>query len=106
MELTGPQLRTLRWYLEHRDGPPTLGGFLRRSTRMFILWVACGVLCTALFTQIGMPEGVYVIVGMFLGGSLREIRQHNWAVQVWPAVAAVVNWELVERLVAEAGRHS
>ena len=102
MRLTGPQLRTLRWYLEHRDTPPTFGVFLRRFARVFVLWVACGVLCASAFARIGLPEAAYLIAGVFLGATLREIRQHVWAVRVWPAIAAVVDWERAARLVAEA----
>ena len=102
MQLTGPQLRTLRWYLDHRDNPPTLGGFLRRFARVFVLWVACAALCGVAFIRIGVPEGAYLIGGTFLGAALREIRQHTWAARVWPVIAAVVDWERAARLVAAA----
>ena len=76
MRLTGPQLRELRWHLEHRDSPPTLGRFLRRFAWVFVRWIVCAALGTAVFVRIGWPEGAYLIGGMFLGAALRVIRQH------------------------------
>ena len=102
MQLTGPQVRTLRWHLEHRDSPPTWGGFLRRFARVLILWVACAALCAVTFVRIGLPECAYLMGGVFLGAALREVRQYRWAVSIWPAIAAVMDWERAERLVAKA----
>lgn len=106
MRLTGPQIRTLRWHVEHRNKPPTLGGFFRDSARIMVLWIACAIFCIAYFTFVSLPEGAYVCGGAFLGAILREVRQYRWAVSVWPAIAAVMDWERAERLVAEAENQS
>src|SRR4051812_30364167 len=102
MQLTGPQIRALRWHLENRNSPSTLGRFLQRFARVLVLWVACAALSAVVFVRIGLPEGAYVTAGAFLGAALREFRQHRWGVSVWPAIAAVVDWDRAERLVADA----
>jgi hypothetical protein len=102
MQLTGPQLRTLRWYLDHRHSPPTFGGFLRRFARVLVLWVAVGVVLSLVAIQIGWPELAYLFAGLVLGAILREARLHVSATQIWPAIAAAIDWERTERLVAEA----
>jgi hypothetical protein len=101
MHLTGPQFRTVKYYLDHRDHAPTWAEFARRYTRYLVLWTMTGVAASYLFTQMGFPMLAYLVVGMFAGAALREMRQHHHVIRAWPAIALIVNWDRARELVTE-----
>ena len=100
MKLTGPQLRTVRYYLQHRDHAPTWGGFLRGFARTLVLWAVVGVAGGYLCVALDRPMFAYLLAGMLVGAALREVRQHHHVSRAWPAIAAIVDWERAQALVA------
>jgi len=100
IQLTRSQIRLLRYYLDHRNQPPTVVDFLRKFGLVLLLWVAfAAASCWYCFSK-GMPEFAYVLIGLFAGAILREIRQLIWTMQVWPAAVAITDWRRVEELLA------
>src|SRR5262249_26951785 len=99
MELTRPQRRMLRFYREHRDKPPTIGGFVRHGARVLVVWGGWAAAVGIYFSSVReSPALAYLFVGMFTGAALREFRGYVYTVQVWPALAAIVDWQRVEEL--------
>ncbi len=98
MQLTGQQLRTVRYYLDHRDRPPTWAGFLRRFARVLVLWVVVGVAGCYLCVVAGLPTVAWLLAGMLVGAALREARQHHHVSRAWPAIAAIVDWDRAQAL--------
>jgi hypothetical protein len=100
MKLTDPQLRTVRYYLKHRDHAPTWAGFFRRFARTLFLWTITGVVGSYVCVVMGLPMLAFLLVGMLVGAALRELRQHHHVSQSWPAVAAIVDWKRAQELEA------
>ena len=105
MQLTGPQLRTVRYYLDHRYHAPTWAGFLRRFARVLVLWAAVGAVGGYMCVAAGVPMVAWLLAGMLVGAALRDARHHSHVSRAWPAIAAIVDWERAEAL-AEAQRHA
>lgn len=103
MQLTGPQLRTVQYYLDHRHSPPTWAGFLRRFARVLLQWAAMGAAGIYLCVAAGVPMVAWLLAGMLVGGVLREARQHHHVSRAWPAIAAIVDWERAQALAAAPG---
>jgi hypothetical protein len=95
-------MRTLQYYLAHRDRSPTVGEFLRRFSGVLLFWTVCAAALAWYFVSIGWSGLAYLCVGVFAGAALREFRQHLWTVRVWPAIVAATDWNRVEDLVARA----
>ena len=102
MQFTKAQMRTLRYYYDHRERLPTAAGFLRRFYATLILWSGTAVVASLVCVKLGFPEFAYLSVGILLGAALREIRQHIWTVRVWPAILAIIDCQELEKLVREA----
>ena len=102
MQLTGPQRRTLQFYLQHENKLPTWAWFFRRFSRTLVLWTTVGAIGSTVCVQVGVAFLALFLVGMLVGAALREIRQFHFGRQCWPVVAAIVNWERAQKL--EAGQ--
>jgi hypothetical protein len=103
MRLTAPQIRMVRFYLDHKNSPPTLGQFFRRAAKMLILWIAfCAAGCYLVYL-VGQPYWGLLLVGLFVGAAVREYRHFHYTIQVWPALTEVLDWKKVEELAALSG---
>lgn len=100
IQLTRPQVRFLRYYLNHRNQPPTIGDFLRKFGRTLLLWVVFAIASSWYCVARGMPGMAYLLIGLFAGAGLREIRQLLWTMQVWSAAVAITDWRRVEELLS------
>ena len=104
MHLTGQQLRTLRYYLKHKDHNPTWGEFLTEFGLTLILWTVIGAVGGILTEQIGMPLIGVFMVGMLLGAAIREAHQHDNLSRSWPALSMIVDWDRAQALLEESER--
>jgi hypothetical protein len=102
MQLTTSQLRVLRYYHDHRTKGPTVGGFLYRFAKVLILWIAFAVVGSWILFEKEIFGFAYLLIGIFVGAILREIRHLIWAMQVWPILVAITNWQRVEELLPKS----
>jgi len=101
MQLTKEQRRNLELYARYRSAPPTLWQLFRLNARRYLLVAALLAIVFLLAPLAGTQSLAYLAAGMLLGAIVRDIGTFWRFVRVWPATAAVLDWERVETLVAE-----
>ena len=102
MQLTKEQRRNLELYAKYRSSPPTFWELFRLNLPRYLLFAAL-IVIVYLLVQLGAPQPVvWLGAGLLLGAILRDVGTFWRFVRVWPATAAVIDWDQVEGLLSEA----
>jgi ABC-type long-subunit fatty acid transport system fused permease/ATPase subunit len=100
MELNKAQRRNLELYRQYREETPTLFNLFRGNLWRYLLMVAFAILAMLLIPSLANGAVVYGVLGLVVGAILRDVGYFRQFRQVWPATAAVLDWERVEALLA------
>ena len=85
---------------ECRATPLTIRFLVRKNLKAY---AALGLLFTAIgtvYVLLDMPTLAVAVAGVWFGLILRDIGTFRTVVKTWPYQAAVMNWELIDRLSA------
>lgn len=104
MQLTKLQLQVVQFYLDHRHHAPKWSEFLRLFGRTLVVWAITGVVGSYLCAALGGQPMAWLVAGMMIGATLREVRHYHAVRQLWPATTAIIDWKRAERLVAAQKR--
>ncbi|HKI33431.1 MAG TPA: hypothetical protein VKA46_16370 [Gemmataceae bacterium] len=98
MELTRFQRKNLVAYRQYHDDPPTWGGYFRRTWHLYLFivgWIIGGAL---LVYWLGFPLVSAVLLGMLAGCLIRDYGMYRKFLQLWPALAEILDWERIDDL--------
>lgn len=101
MHLTKEQRQNLELYVTFRSSPPTLWLFFRLNARRYLLIAVLLVILFFLAPAAGVQWLTWLAAGMLLGAILRDAGTFWRYARVWPATAAVLDWERLEALLSE-----
>ncbi|MDZ4687102.1 MAG: hypothetical protein SH850_18655 [Planctomycetaceae bacterium] len=105
MPLTKLQLSALRFYSAHRDRAPTLLGMAQRMAVNYCLRVVIAAVAAVACEMMGVPMIGFLVVGMLIGGTLRDVGISIRTTQIWPVLLAVLDWNRIDQLLTEAEQH-
>ena len=100
MRTVSDQVLARRMLQMREQGGYRIGQFLRINARKYILYGLYFVVALASLAVLGMWIGFYLVLGLFLGSSLRDLGWVRASRRTWPFTMRVVNWDLVEQLAA------
>ncbi len=102
MQLTKEQQQNLELYAKYRISPPTFWELFRLNLPRYVVFAAL-IAIVFFLVQFGAPQAVaWLGAGLLLGAILRDVGTFWRFVRVWPATAAVIDWDRVEALLSEA----
>ena len=102
MQLTKEQVQNLELYARYRTSPPTFWQLFRLNLKRYLLVAALVVILFLLAPTAGVQWPAGLAAGLLLGAILRDVATFWRFVRVWPATAAVLDWERVEALLSDA----
>ena len=85
---------------EYRTTPPTVARLFRKSLKMHVALSLLFGCSAGLLTLLGMSTAAVAFGGAWLGAMSRDLGMFRRVVQIWPHEAAVLDWELIDRLAA------
>ena len=98
--MTPNQRMMLMSYQSFRRSPPTVPGLIVRFLPVWLLlFIVCGAI-VVLGVVRNLHVGTGLGVGLFVGIVARDIGFAIRTASGWPVVNAIINWELVEKLLS------
>ena len=102
MQLTKEQRQNLELYAEYHTSPPKFWQLFRLNLPRYLLSAAL-IAIVFFLVQFGAPQSAaWLVAGLLLGTILRDVGTFWRFVRVWPATAAVIDWDRVDALLSEA----
>ena len=98
MQLTKGQRRNLELYATYRSAPPTFWQLLRVNLPRLAFMALLVVLLYVLAPTAGTEWLALMVTGLFLGVLVRDIGRFWQFVRMWPVLAAVLDWQRIDRL--------
>jgi len=98
MALTGLQRTLLRRYQGYRSKPPTFLGLLRQSWQVEVILIAASAFGAWYAYHSHLYGAACFIGGLLVGALARDIGIFRRALQVWPALLQVLDWQRVEQV--------
>ncbi len=96
MQLTREQRKNLELYRTYRQAPPTFWRLVRGNLWRYALMAALVALLFWLAPIAGLGAVPPIALGVLLGVLGRDTGIFLRFIRVWPALAAVLDWERVE----------
>lgn len=87
-----------RYMLEVREEGYTAGLFLRRNSKGYLIQLTQHVAAIALCIYAQQWNLIYVIAGMIIGKSIRDLSWFRGIRKTWPLSEKVTDWEKVQRI--------
>ena len=97
MQLTPIQRIVLQRYLDYQKHGPTFASLMRQSWRAELIVIIVSVLGAWVVYRLHFPAMSYFIVGLMVGALARDAGSFRRVVQIWPAIAQVLDWQRVEQ---------
>jgi len=101
MNLTKLQKRNLEMYNHYRSSPPTYKFLFRRNLKRYLISLALVILVLTITTE-GLRPFAWIILGMFINSTLKDVGIFRRFIHLWPVTSAVLNWEQIDKLLADA----
>jgi hypothetical protein len=80
------------------QGGLSIGFFLRLSMRRYLILGVYFVLVEALCIQFQLWAILVLLIGIYLGGLIRDLGQFKASVRAWPFSERVMDWDKVQRI--------
>ena len=99
MKLTKIQRKLLKFYVQHRTTPPSVGSVLRSFA---VSWLVLALLAAAStwFIGAGWPAVAWLFIGTCAGAFLRDIGRIQILFRTWPVLHASLDWQRVQELLS------
>jgi hypothetical protein len=99
MKITKIQRRLLKFYLQHRTTPPSIGSVLRSFA---VPWLVLALLAggSTWFIWAGWPAIAWLFIGACAGAVLRDIGRIQLLCRTWPVTQTSLDWQRVQELLA------
>ncbi|HSG17855.1 MAG TPA: hypothetical protein VLE70_16240 [Anaerolineae bacterium] len=98
MQLTKSQRRNLELYATYRSAPPTFWSLFRHNLPRLVFMALLVFLLYLLAPTAGTEWLALIATGLFLGVLGRDIGRFWQFVRMWPALAAVLDWQRLDML--------
>lgn len=101
MALTRLQRTVLHRYQAYRSQPPTFLGLLRQSWRVEAILIAASALAIWYASSVHLYGAACFLGGLLVGALARDVGTFRRALQAWPALLQVLDWQRVEQALSE-----
>ena len=95
------EIELLRTYLKNKESTPKLRAVLQPhfllNAILFIPFLLTGII----IYYFGVPEVAFMVLGIWLGLFLCDIRHGKIFIRLWPKVKKYIDWEKIERKINE-----
>jgi hypothetical protein len=102
MQLTKAQRKNLELYAAYRSNTPTIWRLFRQNLVRYLVIAALIMLLNILSPSVGMESIALIFIGLFLGTLFRDVGTIWRFVRIWPATAAVLDWERLDTLLDDS----
>ena len=101
MQLTKAQRRNLELYATYHSAPPTFWQLFRQNLLRYMAIALLVSLLLALAPTAGTESLALIALGLFLGVLARDVSRFRQFVHIWPATAAVLDWQRLDALLKD-----
>lgn len=101
MRLNKPQALALEEFRRYRSKQPSYVGYLRKNWWRYLIFVILFLLFALLGFAMGDSWVVAFVAGLLFGIVMVEESNVRHFRRLWPAMAAVLDWERIDQLLEE-----
>jgi hypothetical protein len=98
MRATKDQALAQRLLSMRDQGAYSFGRFLKLNVWRYLFQIALHSMLLAILAFLGMWPPFIFLLGLVLGGFLRDLGWVRSSGRVWPFTVKVTNWDLVEKI--------